>query len=620
MGRNGFIGKAALFLLLGAAAGIRAQEIPGQETVQAARTELRALLEQNITEEMVAKHLGFPWPLPEEKLSPEALQRAIMEELDARLQADATEDGGGNGNLEDPFPFWKVGDEVSFKDKRGRTIQGPIRTIYPSAVKIGSANVSFLDMDEETKAHFNEKEAEKRRNKLRQAVANRSEAKSDQRKAEIREQIEAELFPQNGYVLFERKFISPTEMAKRTREARENQINWETGRREAAFLANKGFVLWEREWITKETHQAILARTAERRQKEQDDLAYFAASKQKIEDCSTDAYTQNLVLITATLFDGKEAFGSGFVLRKGLRKCVVTNQHIFLGAKSFSLRTPAGLRLRPQSIVFGVKQDIAEITFSCPEGTAEPPGFELALNEPAIGSQILVLGNSQGAGVVTKETGKVLGVGPELIEVDAKFVAGNSGSPILNAAGNVLGIATFASISAPEWVSRDSRYVQARRFGVRLLWNAYPEFSPMNWPEFVGDCCLIQDLVHYLCDLHLMVTGEVKSAQQYKDGKHGEGYHDGVWASRARASLHEFERLWNVKYQARSSEVNKVTEAAEQAFRKDLDTIRTTVKSYRWRTELLRSEAETLDVVCEILQDIYRKSTAPGPSQVRTFR
>src|SRR6185312_7757504 len=72
----------------------------------------------------------------------------------------------------------------------------------------------------------------------------------------------------------------------------------------------------------------------------------------------------------------------------------------------------------------------------------------------SIGDAVVVLGNSQGRNVVTEIEGKVTGVGPELIEVDAKFVPGNSGSPIIHVkSGKVIGVATFVTVRQPDVIS-----------------------------------------------------------------------------------------------------------------------------------------------------------------------
>ena len=101
----------------------------------------------------------------------------------------------------------------------------------------------------------------------------------------------------------------------------------------------------------------------------------------------------------------------------------------------------------------------------------------------SIGDDVLVLGNSQGSGVVTEISGKVTGIGPELVEVDAKFVAGNSGSPIIHVkTGKVIALATFAVIRKLDTLGKDSQFTEIRRFGYRL--DTVPKWEFRQWDGF----------------------------------------------------------------------------------------------------------------------------------------
>ena len=94
--------------------------------------------------------------------------------------------------------------------------------------------------------------------------------------------------------------------------------------------------------------------------------------------------------------------------------------------------------------------------------------FEVGM--PDIGEAVTILGNSDGRGVVTEIRGHILGVGPQQIEVDAPFVAGNSGSPVLNRVGRVVGVASYLRNCRDnaDWSKRNTRYNGVRRFALRL--------------------------------------------------------------------------------------------------------------------------------------------------------
>ena len=69
-----------------------------------------------------------------------------------------------------------------------------------------------------------------------------------------------------------------------------------------------------------------------------------------------------------------------------------------------------------------------------------------------------------GRDVVTVSEGKVIGIGSELLEVDAPFVSGNSGSPVLNHYGQVIGIATSGANVGGGWETQGNRYSKNRYF------------------------------------------------------------------------------------------------------------------------------------------------------------
>ena len=87
-----------------------------------------------------------------------------------------------------------------------------------------------------------------------------------------------------------------------------------------------------------------------------------------------------------------------------------------------------------------------------------------------IGDEVVVVGNSEGAGVIREIPGRVIGIGPDRIEVDAQFVSGNSGSPILlKSTGRVIGIATFMQIPrGGAGTNSPLSLNEVRRFGYRL--------------------------------------------------------------------------------------------------------------------------------------------------------
>ena len=168
----------------------------------------------------------------------------------------------------------------------------------------------------------------------------------------------------------------------------------------------------------------------------------------------------------AIIVAGKKT-GTGFLLRDGNRCWLYTNAHVVVGVPAGDVRATLisntvlslGECQRAQGL------DLVRFALSGPL-----PAFVPERNVPDIGETITILGNSDGRGVVTEIRGHVLGVGPQQVEVDAPFVAGNSGSPVLNRAGRVVGVASYLRNfrNDADWSKKNTRYNGVRRFALRL--------------------------------------------------------------------------------------------------------------------------------------------------------
>lgn len=156
-------------------------------------------------------------------------------------------------------------------------------------------------------------------------------------------------------------------------------------------------------------------------------------------DYSFDDISDKLVIISCNSERGRSA-GSGFVAKMDGKTYLFTNQHVIMGADSISCRTADGETLTPRGVELSSKRDIARILIEDREGFGFSETF--ALNNP-----LGVFGNSEGAGVATELYGEVTGLGVDLVEVNAEFVSGNSGSPVLDANQEVIGIASFVRVS-----------------------------------------------------------------------------------------------------------------------------------------------------------------------------
>ncbi|MFD1723102.1 S1C family serine protease, partial [Amnibacterium endophyticum] len=165
-----------------------------------------------------------------------------------------------------------------------------------------------------------------------------------------------------------------------------------------------------------------------------------------------------MVTITARLADGSgESAGTGIVLTDSGR--VLTNRHVVVGAAAVEAVDPSSGRAWPAEVVgTDSRRDVAVLRLTDAAGL-EPAA--LAIEEPEVGDAVVAVGNANGAGRLTAAEGTVTGLDrrittrPEgaaagetldgLIETDADVVPGDSGGPLRNDSGAVIGVDTAAT-------------------------------------------------------------------------------------------------------------------------------------------------------------------------------
>lgn len=151
--------------------------------------------------------------------------------------------------------------------------------------------------------------------------------------------------------------------------------------------------------------------------------------------------------------------GSGFVVRSYGTVYFYTNKHVIDGCKKCKITVIGNRRVKLRDAEVATNTDIAR---GIVQSDYMPQGdiLEFESAQPILGEKIYVIGNSDGLGVQTLLEGKIIGVTPDLsiIEIDAPIVHGNSGSPVLNECGKVVGVASFAT---------KGEGAEVRRFAIR---------------------------------------------------------------------------------------------------------------------------------------------------------
>jgi len=201
------------------------------------------------------------------------------------------------------------------------------------------------------------------------------------------------------------------------------------------------------------------------------DNRYFTAAKPTARANTLTNIVARDLLNSIVVVETDKSIGTGFIERSSNEVYLLSNQHILLGASNILLKTVNGNVLNYDKFFVSKRLDLVRFCLCSNTVNTLPPTVGLSYSEtpPAMNENISVFGNSQGGGVVTELRGNVIGVGPDTIEVDANFVQGNSGSPIINSEKQFVGIATYVEKFAPtNWVTSGTRFEKVRRFGLRL--------------------------------------------------------------------------------------------------------------------------------------------------------
>lgn len=188
------------------------------------------------------------------------------------------------------------------------------------------------------------------------------------------------------------------------------------------------------------------------------------------------------------LIEGDTGQGTGFICRIKDLSFVVTNLHVLADTKTLRIRDSRGKIIQARDIHAARGYDVALIRID-----EVNTGLKMAPDaaESQIGDEVVVVGNRLGGGVLTQETGQVLGIGPDRLEVNAKFQPGNSGSPIVNTrTGEVIGVATYLQTvsmigdgrATTDDSDKPSRELSTRWFGYRF--DSIREWERVDWAEW----------------------------------------------------------------------------------------------------------------------------------------
>jgi serine protease Do len=139
-----------------------------------------------------------------------------------------------------------------------------------------------------------------------------------------------------------------------------------------------------------------------------------------------------------------QALGSGFVVSED--GFIVTNNHVIEGADEILIEFRSGVELEAELIGTDPNTDIALLKVSADDALPFVPFGDS--NAARVGDWVMAMGNPLGqgfsvsVGVVSARERALSGTYDDYIQTDAAINRGNSGGPLFNMAGEVIGVNT----------------------------------------------------------------------------------------------------------------------------------------------------------------------------------
>jgi S1-C subfamily serine protease len=171
---------------------------------------------------------------------------------------------------------------------------------------------------------------------------------------------------------------------------------------------------------------------------------------------ATPIGTGVVVIDTNLGYQGGTAAGTGMVLTSSGE--VLTNNHVISGATTIEVVVPkTGHSYTAKVVGYDRSADVALLQL---QGASNLKIVSVSSAKPSLGATVTALGNAGGTGSISSATGRVTGLGKSitasddqggseqltgLIETNAGVQPGDSGGPLLNSKGQVVGMDTAAS-------------------------------------------------------------------------------------------------------------------------------------------------------------------------------
>jgi S1-C subfamily serine protease len=176
-------------------------------------------------------------------------------------------------------------------------------------------------------------------------------------------------------------------------------------------------------------------------------------------DAASATQQVGIVTVVSVLkYQNAEGAGTGMVLTSNGE--VLTNNHVVNGATSITVTVEStGKSYRADVVGTAPTSDVAVLQLRNASGL-QTAKLADSSSTPSVGDAVTGVGNAGGTGTLTAASGSITALNQSitasdesgsserltgLIEIDAAIIAGDSGGPLYDSAGNIIGMDTAAS-------------------------------------------------------------------------------------------------------------------------------------------------------------------------------
>ncbi len=169
--------------------------------------------------------------------------------------------------------------------------------------------------------------------------------------------------------------------------------------------------------------------------------------------------------------------GSGFLCELWGVPVLITNAHVYAQMQDTLIQDSRQNNYQVRAALVSRTRDIALLEVDLPKN-AKPLKLDYDVGHRRLDSPLWAFGDSSGTKVVVELYGKLLGIGPDDIEISAGIVPGNSGGPVVGDDGRIIGMSSYLlynrssgsrdPFAGTRFGSPDSTDDNIRRFALRI--------------------------------------------------------------------------------------------------------------------------------------------------------